>query len=182
MATLLLVLTNSFAACFFFTRALLIVGLDRQVISVAPTLRLAGRHECPPSWMGVALELWERAGFALPFLKAVRWRKADIDRLVKRLPQIPPSHSGTARPLLDDAQVERLADAISRKLERAKATNSEKLVSINKAAAMLGIGRTTTYRLIGTGQLTTRHIGRRTLVMRHDIDRILGEQPKPMPA
>jgi len=45
-----------------------------------------------------------------------------------------------------------------------------RLVSIEVAAQLLGIGRTTVYDLINRGELRSTKIGRRTLLAVEDID------------
>jgi excisionase family DNA binding protein len=45
--------------------------------------------------------------------------------------------------------------------------------SIEEAAAMIGIGRTTLYGLIKTGELPIVKIGTRTLVRRSDLENLL---------
>jgi excisionase family DNA binding protein len=45
-----------------------------------------------------------------------------------------------------------------------------RLVSIEIAARLLGIGRTTVYDLVNRGELRSTKIGRRTLVAVEDID------------
>ncbi len=44
---------------------------------------------------------------------------------------------------------------------------------IAEAAAMLGIGRTTIYELVRSGQLATLKIGQRRLVTRVDLERFI---------
>ena len=50
-------------------------------------------------------------------------------------------------------------------------------MSVNNAARYLGVGRTTLYRMINAGDLPTRKIGRRTLLLRADLDRLLAALP-----
>jgi excisionase family DNA binding protein len=50
-------------------------------------------------------------------------------------------------------------------------------LSIIEAARTLGIGRSTIYRLIGEGRLPIRKIGRRTLILRSDIDTFIEALP-----
>jgi len=54
-------------------------------------------------------------------------------------------------------------------------TNAPMAYSIAEAAAMLGIGKTLAYDLIGSGQLPTVTIGRRRLVTRDQLDRFVAE-------
>jgi excisionase family DNA binding protein len=110
----------------------------------------------------------------------VRWRKSDLDRLIKRLSTVPlvEAQSRSLRtPRLADADVEQIARAVARRLG-GNSSNSRSLVSIKEACTMLGIARTTLYRLINEDRLATRRIGRRTLIPASEIQTILdGEQP-----
>jgi excisionase family DNA binding protein len=49
-------------------------------------------------------------------------------------------------------------------------------VSINEAAKVLGMGRTSIYALIGDGRLETLKLGRRTLVKTASIRRLVDAQ------
>ena len=53
------------------------------------------------------------------------------------------------------------------------------LASIPDAQRALGIGRTTTYRLMEAGLLERVKIGRRTLIKVASIRALAGEAPKP---
>jgi len=50
----------------------------------------------------------------------------------------------------------------------------KKLISIDETCRILGVGRTTTYRLINEGTLMTVHIGRRHLVQVDSIEDMFG--------
>ena len=50
-------------------------------------------------------------------------------------------------------------------------------VSVNEAARMAGIGRTSLYSAIQNGQLKTRHFGRRTLIEVDSIRAFLASLP-----
>lgn len=52
-----------------------------------------------------------------------------------------------------------------------------KLVSINDAARMLGIGRSTLYLILKDGQLPARKLGKRTLILRSDIESFVEALP-----
>ena len=45
--------------------------------------------------------------------------------------------------------------------------------NVNEVAAMLGLGRTTVFKLIGEGRLTRIKIGMRTLIPAEDVDALL---------
>lgn len=112
---------------------------------------------------------------------SARWRKQDLDRVIKKLPTASARHlSDPERRIvrLDNAQIEAIADAVAKQID-GQATNSEsKLVSISDATAILGVGRSTIYKLINEGALKTKRIGRRTLVPRSDLDRMLAGGPE----
>lgn len=107
---------------------------------------------------------------------APRWKKSDLDRLSKRLP----ASSGyaalgqkTDKLAISDADIERLAIALARHLAGAARHAAPELVSIKEAGRLLGLGRSTIYRLINEDRLQTRRIGSRTLVTRAAIAAIL---------
>lgn len=60
-------------------------------------------------------------------------------------------------------------------LLRLQADDSVLLLSIERAAHMLSIGRSNTFKLIAAGRLKTVKIGRRTLVPRKAIDEFLAD-------
>ena len=49
-------------------------------------------------------------------------------------------------------------------------------VTVNSACELTGLGRTTIYKLIGTGQLDSVSIGRKRLVLSASIDRLLSAE------
>lgn len=53
---------------------------------------------------------------------------------------------------------------------------SPRTVSINDAASMLGIGRSTVYGLLKFGELSSIHIGRRRVVTVQSIDALVEKQ------
>lgn len=109
----------------------------------------------------------------------IRWRKRDLDRLVKNLPSASSKVlSDRPAPLfrLEPSQVEAIADAVARRIDRYGARSEGKLVSIKEATAILGIGRSSVYKMITDGSIETRKIGRRTLILRSDLEAILDGQ------
>jgi len=105
-----------------------------------------------------------------------RWRKVDLDKLIRRLPHETTykSPGPSVRVLrLDESSLETLATSISGKLKTEKPGNASRLVSIRETADLMGVGRSTIYRLIESGELTKLKIGRRTLIERDSIDQLL---------
>ena len=49
-------------------------------------------------------------------------------------------------------------------------------VSVKEACHLLGVGRTTVYQLIKSGELDVYHVGKRTLVIRESVFRFVEEQ------
>lgn len=106
---------------------------------------------------------------------SIRWRKQDLDRLIKKLPLVSPSVREADRPMLlklDSSQLNEIAEQVVRRIERAQSSSLGKLVSINDACALLGLGRTSIYKMINDGALQARRIGRRTLILREEIETI----------
>lgn len=107
------------------------------------------------------------------------WRKSDLDRLVRRLPADPCFEARTpaaCAPQFSDATIERIAVAIAKHLGDRQEAAAPILVSVKDAMRMLGLGRTTVYRLISEGELEVRRIGSRTLVPRTSINAILARE------
>ncbi len=107
---------------------------------------------------------------------SIRWRKQDLDRLIKQLPsiasmQIPRQPTRLMR--LDDAQIEEIAKAVARRLEGSATHSDRKLVSIREAGTILGVGRSSVYRMMEDGRLATTRIGRRTLIHMDAIQSII---------
>jgi excisionase family DNA binding protein len=50
--------------------------------------------------------------------------------------------------------------------------------SIAQTVRFLGIGRSTLYMIIKDGRLPVRKLGRRTLIMRDDLDRFIATLPQ----
>jgi|GEM_PF-3469132 len=106
-----------------------------------------------------------------------RWRKQDIDRLVRQLPISRLQNSDerlSSLVRIEDRQLAALADAVARRLAPDPGLEGRKLVSIKEASAILGVGRSSVYRMIEDGRLETTHIGRRTLVKVDTINAIIG--------
>ena len=118
--------------------------------------------------------------FGIPAVDAedgsTRWRKQDLDRLIKRLPSVaaPPASSHMTHHIrIEENHIEAIADAVAERLRREPSVSGRKLVSIIEASELLGLGRTTIYRMIGEGQLATSKIGRRTLVHMDTINSVI---------
>ena len=122
------------------------------------------------------------ARFGIPAVEAEegspRWRKQDLDRLIKKLPSMALPSGGTRTThliRLEESHIEAIADAVAERLRREPSASGRKLVSIKEAAALLGLGRTTVYRMIEEGRLSTAKIGRRTLVHMETINSVIGD-------
>ncbi len=103
----------------------------------------------------------------------LRWRKADLDRLIRRFPY-DQLLAPTERLLrLENSALEYIATKVAEKLDQGPARQSSPMVSINETAQLMGVGRSTIYRLIETGRLSKRKIGRRTLITRDSINDLL---------
>lgn len=106
----------------------------------------------------------------------VRWRRQELDRLIKKLPQVS-SRALAAQPArvfrLEPSQLDELADAVALRLERKAPAAERKLISIREAGSILGIGRSTIYRMINEGRLERRRIGRRTLIQIESVQAVL---------
>ena len=99
----------------------------------------------------------------------------------RRTPSIPrgPSHRAdrpaarSASSIVLDALESGHRAAFSGEAEPVSSTSAPpqaRLVSIEVAAQLLGIGRTTVYDLVNRGELRSTKIGRRTLLAVEDID------------
>lgn len=54
-------------------------------------------------------------------------------------------------------------------------------LSIAQTARFLGIGRSTLYNLIKAGRLPVRKLGKRTLILRDDLDQFVASLPVKSP-
>lgn len=113
---------------------------------------------------------------------AKRWRKNDLGKLIRK-PDYDKGYwaSASSQPLvkLDRQSIEAVAEAIGDQMEPLyNSNNLGALVSINDAVSLLGVGRSTVYRLIETGELTKRKIRRRTLVTKTSLEQLLKVDPK----
>lgn len=125
-------------------------------------LQLAERHHAPAVYVDGA---------------TMRWRRQDLGHLIKKLPTMKyrrPSDHSVHLVRLEVAHIEAIANAISERLERGASFSGRKLVSIREARKILGLGRSSIYRMIEDGRLTTKRIGRRNLVHMDTINAILG--------
>lgn len=73
---------------------------------------------------------------------------------------------------MDDATIQKVAVAVAGHLKGTGNPSLPNLLSISETGRVLGVGRSTVYRLINSGQLQARHIGRRTLIPRVEVVRI----------
>src|SRR5687767_8826509 len=70
-----------------------------------------------------------------------RWPKSDLDQMIRRLaarPSLLKSAEISASPRLADVDVERIAEAVSRRLGPVGASPQRAVVSIKEACALLG--------------------------------------------
>lgn len=108
---------------------------------------------------------------------SIRWRRLDLDRLTKQLPSavgLPAIAQPVRTFRFEEEQVEAIAKAVAQRLEREPAVSGRKLISIKEAGKMLGVGRSSVYRMIEDGRVSTTKIGRRTLVHVDRINSIVG--------
>jgi excisionase family DNA binding protein len=68
------------------------------------------------------------------------------------------------------------AETLSRD-RRHQLNESQVALSISEACKLTSIGRTSIYAAIKVGQLTARKVGRRTVVLRTDLETWLNAQP-----
>lgn len=105
----------------------------------------------------------------------LRWRRADLDQAIKRLPtlmQPQPSLPPTLQ--LDKQAIDAIVEAITTRLAGQRAAVEHRLCSIREATALLGLSRSTIYRLISEGELAMHKIGGRTLIRKADLDAMMG--------
>ena len=107
-----------------------------------------------------------------------RWRRSDLDSLLKRLPVLPQSTpaSGTSTITLDRKTIDEIVAAIRTSLPSADASDMPRaggVVSIKGASKQLSLSRSTLYKRIADGTLEVRRIGKRTLVLQSSIDRLI---------
>lgn len=57
--------------------------------------------------------------------------------------------------------------------------NNKIAYNVQEATAALGIGRTSLYKLVSEGHLTPKKIGRRTLFLAEDLQRLLETETQP---
>ena len=109
---------------------------------------------------------------------APRWRRSDLDSLLKRLPVLPQSTParGTATITLDRKTIDEIVAAIRTSLPSADASEmprADGVVSVKGASKQLSLSRSTLYKRIADGTLEVRRIGKRTLVLQSSIDRLI---------
>jgi excisionase family DNA binding protein len=113
-------------------------------------------------------------------LSMVRWRRTELDRLVSALP------TASTRPIKDAASedpdraefiAKRIAEELARRAiigDRPGASNmGAESFSIAETAKVIGISKSTLYKLIAEGRLETMRIGGRRLVRRAAIQALL---------
>jgi helix-turn-helix protein len=123
--------------------------------------------------------VWEYGVEAVELnLDVLRWRKAALDRLIKRLPTSKVAAPGIYNPgrlAISDEDIDRIARAVAKYGGIAEPIRPPELVSIKDASRLSGLSRTTLYNLLNEGRLETRQIGRRRLVTRLSIASLMGD-------
>ena len=105
----------------------------------------------------------------------VRWHRRDIEKAVSKLPKIYSQSlmkSSLRARSLDDSTIDRIAAAVAVRMQGVGQARLPELVSLRDACKALGVGRSTIYRLINTGRIEVKHIGRRSLIPRSEIEKI----------
>ena len=105
-----------------------------------------------------------------------RWRRADLDRLVRGLPNRPPSSverasPSTATTKLSDADLDRIAARV----RGASPGTERKVYSIKDASAACGLSRSTIYRLAQLGRLKPIRLAGRTLIPAEQVDALIAK-------
>jgi excisionase family DNA binding protein len=105
-----------------------------------------------------------------------RWRRKDLDALLRRLPlrKPEPARPQVVQPVLDDATLDRVVERLQAKL----AVPQRAAYGIKEAGHILGISHGSMYRLINTGELTPVRVLGRSLIRREDIERLLHGEGK----
>lgn len=117
-------------------------------------------------------------------LPLVRWRRSELDRLVGRLPSAPPLEAAvrsTSAPDPAEVMVQRIVQGVTQRVAAQPAEPRAHALSLKDAAKMIGISRSTLYRLVGEGWLPTARVGSRVLVKRSDVEALFNEQPSAAP-
>ena len=113
-----------------------------------------------------------------PFPGELRWRRTDLDMHVKRLPSVSAPQVTRDRAAIELGQdtIAKLTQAVVRCLNEKPANDPRALLSIKDAAGLLGLGRSTIYKMIEEERLQPRRIGSRTLIPRSQVDALLAGQ------
>lgn len=104
-----------------------------------------------------------------------RWRKSDLDRLIRRLPVVPAATFHSPSQPSNNIDIDKLAAALARHMAAGERQPTSKFLSIKDTCRVLGLGRTTVYALIKAGRLQAHQIGRRTLIPRTSVDALVSE-------
>lgn len=107
----------------------------------------------------------------------IRWRLSDLEKLTRRLPSTKaPSVPGDSVLRLDAKTVNAIVEQLAQRLATLGSPpniGAPRLVSIKEACGLLGLGRSTIYRLISNGALQARKIGKRTLISQDSISGLI---------
>lgn len=113
-------------------------------------------------------------------LSMVRWRRTELDRLVAALPAasaIPAGDLTSEDPDRTEFIAKRIAEELARRTiignPGGGANANAESFTIADAAKVIGIGKSTIYKLMAEGKLETLRIGGRRLVRREAIQALL---------
>jgi excisionase family DNA binding protein len=105
-------------------------------------------------------------------LELERWRKSDLDRLLRRWPIRVPERAGK-----DDkpqpAFTEEMRIRLIQKVQTMAPKVQPEAYGILDAARITGLSRSTLYKLMTSGEIRPVRVGGRTLIKRCDLQRLL---------
>ena len=106
-----------------------------------------------------------------------RWRRSDLDRLIRRLETKPlpsaKSPAGKHEIALDQDTLRKLASMIEQSLRGYGGRPSGEYLSIRDLASEFCISKASIYKLIGAGKIEARRLGGRTLIKRSSVEALL---------
>lgn len=110
-----------------------------------------------------------------------RWKRADLDRLLRRLPAAPHPSGVRRRAVIElgDDTVQRIAAAFERRLIDKPADDPKAVLTVRKTTELLCLSKSSIYRMIEDGRLETRRVGGRRLIRRRSVELLLEEAADP---